>query len=196
MTVAREVVWWAVEHYRVSGALVLLAVIGWGWFAAPNGATFVYRITSKKGECLRVGIAQLHRDGLAKRMKTYRTGQDRCQREPAYLGDWSWPWARWVRWWLPPVPYRLARLTRRRGVSHTGSHVGWCRGMVTLELKVTRKRAERYETRQIRGVQPRFNHRNNPLHRQFKGRRVPPPPLIGHRRLRLVGGSQRGKVAA
>lgn len=170
MSAARELVWWAVEHYRVSGMLVLLAVIGWGWFASPNGATFVYRITSKKGECLRVGIAQLHRDGLAKRMKTYRTGKDRCQRPPVDESDWSYPWARWVRWWLPPIPFRLACLLGRRGVSHTGSHRGWCRGMVTLELKLTRGRAERYETAQIRRVQPRFNHRDNPLHRARRRR--------------------------
>jgi hypothetical protein len=180
-----EISWW-VENYRVTGVLVLLAMFGWGWFASPKGATFVYRITSKKGECLRVGIAQLHRDGLAKRMKTYRTGRDRCQREPAHPGDWSWPWARWVRWWLPPVPYRLARLLRRRGVSHEGVFVGWWPGMVTLELKVTRKRAAAYETRQIETVKPRFNKRDNDLHRRFPGRQVPPPPLLSVRRLSKV----------
>jgi hypothetical protein len=151
-----------IENYRVAG--LVLALVGFlvGSLTSRKGLTFVYRITSKDGQCLRVGIAQLHRGGLMKRMKTYRTGQDRSQRP---YGGWSYPWQKQVRWWVPPVPYRLARLLRRRGVSHTGVHVGWWPGLVTLEVRATRSRAKRRETAQILLVQPRYNHQENPLHR-------------------------------
>jgi hypothetical protein len=167
-----DLAWWAVDNWKVPAALVLLAVIVWGWFASPKGATFVYRITSKKGECLRVGIAQLHRDGLANRMKTYRTGQDRSQRKPSESSEWTYPWAKWVRWWIPPVPYRLARLLGRKGWTVRDGRKMYCRGwwpgMVTLELRVTRRRAEAYEAIQIVTVQPRFNKQLNPRNSRRK----------------------------
>jgi hypothetical protein len=146
---------WLADNPRPAVALALALAVAVTVVLA--NLTWVYFITDKKGEAVRVGIAYF--GGLHKRHVAYRKGRDGSTKK----GD---PWHRRVRWWMPMVPYRLARWAGRKGVSHTGEWPGWLRGGRTVVLHLTRKRAKRRESAVIVSVQPRHNYQENPLHQK------------------------------
>jgi hypothetical protein len=147
---------WARWHWRPV-AVVVAAVVGLTGYACSQ-LTWVYRLTTKDGEAVRVGIAKF--GGYHRRMRDYRKGKDSSTRK----GD---PWQRRVRWWTPTIPARVARWCGCTASSATGeAHLGWSRWFRTVELHRTRPRAKRYETVQITTIQPRHNHQENPLHRR------------------------------
>lgn len=142
---------WA--HGNPRAALLVVAALAVVKVVLDSNLTWVYRISTKDGEAVRVGITRFGR--YRRRMREYRTGKDSSTRK----GD---AWQRRVRWWTPPVPARLARWLGRCGESETGVWPGWWRHCRTVELHLTRRRALAYEDVQIKAVRPRHNHQGKP----------------------------------
>lgn len=150
---------WARDEWRAVAVVVAVVAGAAGW--ACSNLTWVYRLTTRDGEAVRVGITKF--GGYHRRMRDYRKGKDSSTRK----GD---PWHRRVRWWTPTIPARVARWCGCEAVSETGVHLGWSRWFRTVELHRTRMRALAYEDRQIKHVRPRHNHQGKPKLRVGRGR--------------------------
>lgn len=151
MNTVLELAGWVHDRWRPAVVVMFAAAGLAGWLC--SNLTWVYRITTRDGEAVRVGVTAFGR--YHRRMREYRRGEDSSTRR----GD---PWQRRVRWWTPTVPARVARWCGCEARSETGVHLGWSRWCRTVELHRTRARALVYEDRQIKTVRPRFNFQGKP----------------------------------
>lgn len=154
-----ELAGWVHDRWRLVAVAVFVAVGLAGW--ACSNLTWCYRIATKDGEAVRVGITAFGR--YHRRMREYRSGRDSSTRR----GE---RWQENVRWWTPTIPARVARWCGCEARSETGVHPGWSRWFRTVELHRTRTRALAYEDRQIKLVRPRFNFQGKPRLRRAAGR--------------------------
>lgn len=178
LDLAADVAVWARGHPRPATAIFAVLLVA--LIVVDANLQWIYRISTKDGEAVRAGITRF--DRLAKRMWEYASGKDKSTRK----GE---QWNRRVRWWTPPIPYRLAKRLGMFTMTGKGRQLGWSRWFVTVELKWGRGRGETYESSVIRAAEPWFNERDNP---RTAPRWRPEPSMLPWR----CRGRQRAKVAA